>query len=58
MNELDIDLLRMRLGSALIHIFKATARYRQDDDLTRAKAAIEQANAILGPIRADTDHLQ
>ncbi|PRY03814.1 hypothetical protein [Paraburkholderia sp. BL25I1N1] len=58
MDERDIELLRMRLGSALIYLFKATVRYGLDDDLTRAKAAIEQASAILGPIRVDVERQQ
>lgn len=54
MNESDIELLRVRLGSALIFLFKATSKYRSDEDLLRAWNAIEQASIILGPTHSES----
>lgn len=58
MNESDIELLRIRLGSAMIFLFKAREKYRSDDDLARVFAAIEQADAILGPVHLDDCSMQ
>ncbi|MBW0449011.1 hypothetical protein [Paraburkholderia phenoliruptrix] len=47
MNELEIELLRVKLSAALIHLSKVAAGYGHIADLARAQDAIEQANAIL-----------
>lgn len=51
MNELEIELLRVKLSAALIHLSRVAAGYGHIADLARAQDAIEQANAIL--IRSD-----
>jgi hypothetical protein len=47
MNELEVELLRVKLCAALIHLSRIAGAYGQNSDLARAQAAIEQANAIL-----------
>jgi len=58
MNESDIELLRIRLGSALVFLFKAKSRYRLDNDLEGVLAAIQQAAAMLGPTYFDDRAIQ
>lgn len=47
MNELEIELLRVKLSAALIHLSRVAAGCGRNADLARAQDAIEQANAIL-----------
>jgi outer membrane protein TolC len=47
MNELEIELLRVKLSAALIHLSRVAAGYGHIADLVRAQTAIEQANAVL-----------
>ncbi|WP_176080795.1 hypothetical protein [Paraburkholderia tropica] len=55
MNQLEFELLRVKLGTALIFLNKAHERNFHDADVQRARLAVAQALERLGPVDYEQD---
>ncbi|TCK95999.1 hypothetical protein B0G74_2642 [Paraburkholderia sp. BL9I2N2] len=54
MNELEFELLRVKLGTALIFLDRAHRRHIHDSDVQSARLSVEQALKQLGPVDYDS----